>query len=69
MTPPFDKPTEQSAPLDAQSQAWLDALTAEIDATTPEQWAEIERRDERIQRELDAIEAGRHPLCVAQPAR
>ena len=68
MAPPLDKPSQEAPEHDAAGQAWLDSLTAEIDAMTPEEWAEIGRREDRIKRELDEIEAGRHPLCLAQPA-
>jgi hypothetical protein len=61
MAPPFDKPA-LAAGMD-----WLASLEREIDATTPAEWAKLERHDERIKHELDEIDAGRHPLCLAKP--
>ena len=67
MAPPLDKPSPTVLELEA-GQAWLDALNAQTDATTPAAWAEIDRREALIDHAIAEIDAGRHPLCLAPTA-
>lgn len=64
MAPPLDQPSPTAREPEA-GQAWLDALNAQTDATTPAVWAEIARREAGIHPEIAEIDAGRHPLCLA----
>jgi hypothetical protein len=52
---------------DPKVQAWLDAMAEDIARLTPEDLAAIDEREKRIEREIEQIEAGTHPLC-RQPA-
>ncbi len=67
MTPPHDHPLHALGAV-RNGDRWLDLLTAELDATTPEASAALRLHEERINHELDEIEAGRHPLCHPKPA-
>jgi len=50
-----------------EAEAWLEAMKKDIEGMSAEERAEIARREARIKGEIDAIEAGWHPLCH-QPA-
>jgi hypothetical protein len=68
MTLPFDQPGADAPARNTAAEAWLAALEADIDATTSAEWQEIGRREERVRREIEAIEAGQHALCLAKTA-